>query len=307
MLTDDQKAEREGKLGSSDAAVVAGLSSYKSPLQLYHELRGDVPRYTKEDTRAQQMGSRLEPVIAEMAAEDMRVPIVRMPTVTSQAYPWMVANVDFVITEDPRGPGIMEVKNRGAEKPWDEIPHDIMLQVEHQFICTGYAWGVVAVLFEYGNLVTYPVSPDQSVQSSLIELESRFMDGVERGIAPQAVWTAANVDFLKRLYPKDAGTAIEITDVRAPAVAYNFCRARQALKQAEELKTEAEGHLKSWMQDASTATIEGFKLSWKATKGSRRFDEEKFAEENPALYAMYQNDVPGHRVFRVTPGKEIVL
>ena len=53
MLTDKQKAERELSLGSSDAPIVAGVSPYKSPLELYYQLHGELPRYTNEETQAE--------------------------------------------------------------------------------------------------------------------------------------------------------------------------------------------------------------------------------------------------------------
>src|SRR3990167_9109294 len=80
MLTEKQKSEREASLGSSDAPIVAGVSPYKSPLELYYQLHGDLPRYTDEETQAQRIGSKLEPMIAELAAEDLGIKIRRSAT-----------------------------------------------------------------------------------------------------------------------------------------------------------------------------------------------------------------------------------
>ena len=57
MLTDKQKEAREQAIGSSDAPVVAGVSTYCSPLELYYKLHGELPRYDDNETWEQKAGS----------------------------------------------------------------------------------------------------------------------------------------------------------------------------------------------------------------------------------------------------------
>jgi predicted phage-related endonuclease len=304
MLTDKQKSEREASLGSSDAPIVADISPYKSPLELYYQLHGDLPRYTDEETQAQRIGHKLEPIIAELAAEDLGYKIRRCPTRRHAKYPFMVAHLDFEIVGGIKGPGLLEIKNRGASKPFDSLPDDIALQVAHQLSVVNRDWGIVAVLFGFGTLKTYEVQRDKELEEYLIELEGRFMLRVSTGEPPDHTWTPNTIDLIKRLYPSDTGKQIAL-DERFSFIAQRFDEAKSELKAAEERKASYEGDLKSAMGDASTAICAGYNISWKSTKASQKFDLDRFKAEQPTLFDQYQKPVPGHRVFRVTPSKEM--
>lgn len=305
MLTDQQKEARTQSLGSSDAPVVAGVSPYKSPLELYYQLRGDLPRYTDEETQAQRIGSRLEPVIAEMAAEDLGIKIRRCPTRQHPKHPFMVASLDFEIVNHANGPGVFEIKNRGASKPFDALPDDIALQVAQQLAVTNREWGIVAVLFGFGTLKTYEVERDRELEEYLIELEARFMLRVERGEPPDHQWTPETVGLLKRLYPQDSGQEVTLPD-EAAVMVERFQLAKTVIARQEAEKAEAEGWLKSHMMDASVGVLpNGAQVTWKSTKPSQKFDEAVFKAERPEMWAAYQKVVPGYRRFLVKPAKEI--
>lgn len=306
MLTDKQKQKRENSLGSSDAPIVAGVSPYKSPLELYYQLHGDLPRYTDEESQAQRIGSKLEPMIAELVAEDLGIKIRRMGTQRHKAYPFMVASLDFEIINNPKGPGVLEIKNRMGMKPFDTVPDDIMLQVVQQMAVTNREWGIVGVLFGFGNLQKYEVRRDKELEEYLIELEGRFMLRVQRGEPPDHTWTPETVGMLKKLYPKDSGVSLELPHELIQHVE-GFAHAKQAMSDAEDSKALHEGTLKSAMGEASLAMIPGYKLSWKATKDGKKFDVEKFEKDYPEMFQYFQKTVPGHRVFRVTPSKELTI
>lgn len=304
MLTDKQKSEREASLGSSDAPIVAGVSPYKSPLELYYQLHGELPRYTEEETDAQRIGSKLEPVIAELAAERLGYKIRRSPTRRHPHHAFMVANLDFEIVGNLNGPGVLECKNRGASRPFEALPDDILLQVVQQMAVTNREWGIVAVLFGFGMLKTYEVQRDRELEEYLIELEARFMVRVTKGEPPDHTWTPETVGILRKLYPTDTGQSI---DLPAHAATYigQFRQAKEDIEAAEARKAEAEGWLKEQMQHATTATAPGFTLSWKSTKPSQKFEVERFKEQEPTLYSQYLKTVPGYRRFAVKPSKEM--
>lgn len=304
MLTDKQKQQREASLGSSDAPIVAGVSPYKSPLELYYQMHGELQRYTDDETQAQRIGSKLEPMIAELVAEDLGYNIRRCPTRRHPKHPFMVASLDFEIVGGTKGPGVLECKNRGASKPFETLPDDIMLQVVQQLAVTQREWGIVAVLFGFGTLKTYEVQRDKELEEYLIELESRFMLRVERGEPPDHTWTPETVGILKKLYPTDSGNAIELPEEAVSRISA-YRTAKEMMESAEESKSEHEGWLKAHMRDATTATAPGYKLSWKSTKAGKKFDVGLFEKEQSELFNQYLKDVPGHRVFRITPSKEL--
>ena len=304
-LTDKQKASRDGALGSSDAPTVAGVSPYKSPLELFYQLTGHLPRYTEEETRAQKIGSLIQDPIGYLAAEELGLKIRKAAPRVHPVHPFMTANLDFEIINNPKGPGCLEIKNRGAARPFDDLPDDITLQVAHQLAVTNREWAIVAVLFGFGNLKTYEVERNKELEGYLIELEARFMLRVEKGEPPTEQWTPETVGLLKKLYPTDSGKIIDLPAEMA-VNATGFQQAKKEMEAANERKAVYEGLLKGAMQDASIAEIPGWgRLSWKTTKPSKYFDEDAFRQENPDLYAKYMKTRPGHRVFRPTPSKEI--
>src|SRR6185295_9459778 len=249
MLTEKQKSEREASLGSSDSSVVAGVRPYKAPLELYYQLHGELPRYTDEETQAQRIGSKLEPMIAELAAEELGYKIRRSPTRRHPKHAFMVANLDFEIVGGMKGPGVLECKNRGASKPFETLPDEIMLQVVHQLAVTQREWGIVAVLFGFGTLKTYEVQRDKELEEYLIELEARFMVRVQKSEPPDHTWTPETVGMLKKLYPTDSGQSIELPE---QAIMYisQFLDAKEAINAMEKSKADHEGALKSAMGDA---------------------------------------------------------
>ena len=306
MLTDEQKTAREGSLGSSDAPVVAGLSPYKSPLVLYYEMHGDLPRYSDEETAYQRIGSKLEPVIAEIAADELGVKIRRCAPRRSNAHPFMSANLDFEIVSNPKGPGVFEIKNRSGVKPWDSLPEDIELQTRHQMAVTNRDWGIVAAMFQFGTIRHYEIERDMEIESYLIEIEAKFMLRVEKGEPPTADWSKDGLDLLKKLYPRDSGKTIVLDSLEAVAMVDQYLGCREVLKDMEAKEAAAKGWIQAAMQDASYAEIPGYAVSWKSTKPSKHFDEDALKAAHPEIYQQFIKERPGYRRFLLKPAKEIV-
>jgi len=303
-LTDKQKAARDGALGSSDAPTVVGVSPYKSPLELFFQLTGQLPRYSDEETRAQKIGSLIEAPIAELAAEEMGLKIRRSPPRVHPKHAFMTANLDYEIISHPKGVGCLEIKNRGAAKPYDELPDDIQLQVAHQLAVTNRDWGIVAVLFGFGQLKTYEVQRDKEIEEYLIELEARFMVRVQKGEPPDQQWTPQTVDLLKRIHPQDSGRTIDLGQEGATRAA-SFLSIKQSLEEAEREKATHEGWIKSQMADAANATAPGYAISWKTTTSTKRLDLDRLKAEHPEIIQQYMVDAPGYRRFLVKPTKEL--
>lgn len=304
MLSDKQKESREQTIGSSDAPIVAGVSPYSSPLELFYRLHGELPRYSTEETRAQKFGSRLEPTIAEIAAEELGIKIRRSAPRKHPKHEFMSANLDFEIISNPKGAGILEIKNRGSERPFDELPDDIRLQVAHQLAVTNREWAMVAVLFRFSDLRTYEVERDKELEQYLIEIESRFMMRVRSGQPPDHRWDAESVGLLRMIYPQDSGQTIQLPD-QAVINVEGFLSAKQELDAAEERKALYQGLLQEAIGSASVAELPGYKISWKSTKAGQKFDEERFKLENPDLHKQYMKQTNGYRRFLVKPTKEV--
>lgn len=304
-LTDKQKQQRDNALGSSDAPVVCGLSPYKSPLVLYHEMRGDLERYSDEETSYQKIGSRLEPVIAELAAEELHIKIRRCPVRIHPKYKWMVAHPDFEIVSNAKGPGLHEIKNRAGQPPWEQVPEDVEIQTRHQMAASNREWAMVTGLFNFGVLRHYEIERDREIEDYIIEIEACFMLHVERGEPPDTKWDKHTLDLLKKLYPRDSGKTITLDTPEALAMVDQYLGTKEVLDDMKQQHDAAKGWLQSAMQDASTAIVPGYQLTWKSTKPSKHFDEDAFHEAHHDLYQQFVQERPGFRRFLVKPSKEI--
>ena len=63
----------------------------------------------------------------------------------------------------------------------DKIRDEWSIQVHHQMICSGYNWGIVAVLNQKGHLKIYPVPRDEELIDKIIYKVNEFWSLVESG------------------------------------------------------------------------------------------------------------------------------
>lgn len=221
-LTSEQRDARSKGIGGSDAAAAIGISPWKTPVQLWQEKLGlTEPANDDEFNERLFWGIRLEPIIAEVWAERMgwRIESAGEPF-RDPELPFMVANPDRLILDRPAG---LEVKNssefmaarraehlnRWGEDGSDEIPLYYLTQAAHYMrVCDLPEW-YFAVLIGGNELRTYRVERDEEQERTLIELESRFWECVERQIPPPMIELADVV----RLYPRAEGQAIATPEI----------------------------------------------------------------------------------------------
>src|SRR5690606_184586 len=108
------QARRQG-IGGSDAAVIAGLDPYKSPIRLWMEKTGQVDEEPAGE--AAEWGLLLEPVIAEEFTRRTGKRVRRRNAILQHPrWEFMIANLDREVVGEP---ALLEIKttsawNRGA-------------------------------------------------------------------------------------------------------------------------------------------------------------------------------------------------
>ena len=208
-------------IGGSDAAVVCGLSPWKSAYELYLEKRGEIPRSSAIDPNAAHWGTVLEATVAdEYARRTGRKLRNIIDHFVSKDHDWQRAEVDrhIVAIDDGLGPGVLECKTSGAfnRNVWGpdgstSFPEWYLLQVQHQLAVTGWQWGALAVLIGGRDYRIYPVQRDDDLINDLINIEAAFWQRVVDGNPPDIDFdhqsTAALMD---RLYPGTNGVTITL-------------------------------------------------------------------------------------------------
>lgn len=313
MLTADQKQVRLSGIGGSDAAVVVGLSPFKSPYQLYLEKRGEAS-IDEEETFRMQLGNVLEEPIAQLYCERTGRTVRRQPIAFHDEHPFMLANIDRQIVKDPRGPGIYEGKTTNE---WsgreihgaDDIPDHYYIQAQHYMSVYDYAWASFGILVGTARFVWCDILRNEDVITELIRQEAEFWDRVQTGRPPAIDGTERTSELIKRMYPKDTGKVLTVDSIELNIAARDYVDFKKKEKQASEEIKRLGNILKSAMGDASTLILPAFgEISWKASRDTVKesLDLEKLKTEFPDAYnaCLKSETVPGSRRFLPKPLKE---
>lgn len=283
-------------LGSSDAAVILGLSKWKSPLALYYEKRG-MREETAGEKEFLEWGLALEPAIiagyerttgrrtvdAAWALNAPPAKQTRFVTVQDPDMPFLLATPDaglmpieadrsdrpeaFVAPPVWNAPGVLEVKNVDVSKgrDWEdtqEPPVIYTVQVQHQLMVTGMQWGSIAALVGGNRFMWADIPRDEELIAMLRKLEAEFWDMVIQGTPPPVDGSDSTKNLLARLYPRDTGEVkelpLELLEWDAEVVS-----AKRDLKAAEQRKAEAENKIRAAIGDATVGVCGALSYSWK--------------------------------------------
>ena len=281
---------RKRGIGGSDAAVVCGISRYKSPVELWLEKTDQIP--TQEAGEAAYWGTQLEALVrAEFTKRTgIGISLVKQ-LLQSEEYPFMLANLDGVCEHPDLGMCIFEAKTASAYKAGereDSIPAEYMLQVQHYLEVTGYNAAYIAVLIGGNTFRWKLIERDDELISMLIELESAFWNHVRERTAPPLDGSDASARFLAERFPNSVPRSeIALPDTAAELL-IQYDQACEQLEAVTEQKQQAENRLKQMMGEHEIGTSGDRIITWKSVS-QERLDSKTLKAEHPALYKRYTN------------------
>ena len=281
---------RKRGIGGSDAAVVCGISRYKSPVELWLEKTDQIP--TQEAGEAAYWGTQLEALVrAEFTKRTgIGISLVKQ-LLQSEEYPFMLANLDGVCEHPDLGMCIFEAKTASAYKAgeWeDSIPAEYMLQVQHYLEVTGYNAAYIAVLIGGNTFRWKLIERDDELISMLIELESAFWNYVQERTAPPLDGSDASVRFLAERFPNSVPRSEIILPDTATGLLAQYDEACEQLEAITEKKQQAENLLKQMLGEHESGTTGDRIITWKSVS-QERLDSKTLKAEHPALYKRYTN------------------
>jgi putative phage-type endonuclease len=294
LSREDWLEVRRAGIGGSDAAAIAGVSSWSSALSVY--LDKVQPAEDEEaPSEAITWGVVLEDVVAREFARRTGFRVRRRNAVLSHPeHPWMIANVDRLVTDGERGPAILEVKTRStyARSSWEAgVPLDVQYQVQHYLAVTGYSRAYVAVLIGGSDYRHERLERDEDFIEELIRLERAFWFGnVLAGIPPEPDGSEASSVSLARLYPTARLDSEVILPDKAEELVRDLADARARAKEKDAEAARLENQLKSLMGEAETAYLPGVErpvCTWK-TQSRTTIDTKALRAEEPELASRYQ-------------------
>lgn len=312
MLTAERLEERRQGIGGSDAAVILGLSPYKTALDLYQEKLGLVDPPDLAGNDAVHFGNVLENVVAEEFARRTRLKVRRNnQLLVHPEHPFLLANIDRGVVGRPMGvkcglecktagtwAARPELWGEGATFDWDsqgninivqfddQVPDWYLLQSAHYMAVTDSDLWFLAVLIGGQDFRVYTLRRDRDLEDIIVRRESEFWrNHVERQVPPPP----SSVADIMALYPRDNGASIV-----APAEIVEACEEAKALQGEIKAREIRLSELKDQIRTAIGPNAEilldsGSKplATWKTRAIADGFDKKRLALEHPDLYQQY--------------------
>lgn len=283
---------RAGCLGSTEAPALFDASPYLTRFALWHAKKAGI-EVTTGDPQAMEAGNRLEPAIAEWAADIKGWSIRRVagyikhPTVRD-----MGCSLDYYIDDPERGPGILEIKNRSLQafmSAWSGgPPPDVRIQVQHQFACTGFAWGAIACLAAGNDLHIYPTFADTAMMLTIEDAVTEFWRTIDSDEEPEPFGHKSEEVAIRRRYPDvrpDSILAIPEDDDLAET-ARLLAWAQEQGRHMEKVKEQTRALIMARMKDAERMILPGVTAYQKITKNGQRRISVKETGDRPRVEPM---------------------
>ena len=277
-------------IGGSDAGVIMGLNSYKSPFQLWMEKTGQIQPEDLSDNEYVYWGTVLEDAVARRFSELTGKNVAHRGTLQSEEYPFMLANVDRMVVGEDAG---LECKTANAfsSKKWDgdEIPDSYYCQCLHYMAVTGCQKWYIAVLVGGNHFIWKEIKRNEEDIQALIKAESEFWDKVQKKEMPPVDWTVSCADALKEKF-HDNGEEMELPDEAGEILKeLDKCQdAEKVLKQEIQLQ---KNKICAILGDFQVGKIGDRKVLWKSQNGRESIDLKKLKRAADGMfYLRLKND-----------------
>ncbi|MEH7521976.1 YqaJ viral recombinase family protein [Bacillus sp. JJ1503] len=285
MSREEWLKARKAGIGGSDAAAIAGLNKWKSPVGVYLDKTGQAPDVDMAGEAAY-WGNMMEDIVAQEFSKRTGLKVRRRNAILKHPeHHFMLANVDRLIVGAREG---LECKTASEylKDLWEgeEIPASYLLQCQHYMAVTGYVAWHIAVLIGGNKFVYKKVERDEELIQYLIDIEKNFWEEhVLKQIPPAFDGSDASVDLLKVMYPE----SIPNTEITLPPETSTYLDAldqvNEELKELETQKKEYENKIKVLMGENEKAIAGERLITWKSIT-SNRFDSKRFSSEYPDLF-----------------------
>lgn len=291
-------------IGGSDAAAVLGISPFKSRTELWHEKVSKKIDAESAEELIFQIGHALEPIVANKYVSLTGRKLEIRPRKIHPDYPFMIGNIDREIVGDKRGPGILEIKTKGAWTDWhsEDIPPYYMTQVQHYLSVFGYDWAGFAVLDLGTRKVTHvDIERDDKLISKIIHEEGKFWELVEKNTPPELEGSKVCGEFLKKHFKQSEDITIDLIgneEATKWATMLKSVRAQAKLLDVQEV--ECKNYLMSLVGNAEKAIGDSYSVTWKSPIDKQVFDLDRFRIDYPELAKKYTKPEKQTRRFTVT-------
>ena len=244
----------------------------------------------------------MEPAIARRYELETRRVVWNPETIVRHPeFDVLMGTPDRLVVGEDRG---VEIKTSSIHRAheWgdsgtDHVPMEYVVQCCHYMMVTGLPVWDIAVLIGGSDFRMFTLRRNPDVEKWMIGELLRWWDmHVVRGERPPIGGTQATRDWIRKRWPKEAGEVARAGEQDERA-SLDLVDARQSIENWEAVKTAAENRLKVAIGEAPGMVGDGWRVSWKLTKGRQVRDLAGFTERMIAMVAaMLTGDEAGNRV-----------
>lgn len=248
---------RKTGIGSSDAAAILGLSTYRSPYAVWAEKTGAV-RDEFTETPRQRWGKKLEQLIADEFEEQTATVLYdpgQWTIYTHPDLPYMQCTPDRLTAAN----GVVELKTAGLDRAadWaDGPPLAYQVQLQHQIDVLGMTHGYLAVLIGGSDFRWYRQERNDKFLTALESRLGEFWALVESNTPPVVDGHKATREALAKLHPADNGSTVELDELTAQ-LGQELLAVKAEVKALESREAELENRLRAAIGDATFGDVAG--------------------------------------------------
>jgi putative phage-type endonuclease len=306
-------AYRRRGIGGSDAAAVLGISPFRTARDLYYDKLNIVTADDNDNWVTLEVGHLLEPLVARIFAYKTGLKIYRrMYMFQHPRYPWMLADLDYLVELPDGGTAILECKttNYNAKDKWwyngeEIVPVYYEAQGRHYMAVMNVDRVYFCCL--YGNnedeAIIRRIDRDMNYESELIAIEKEFWnDHVLAQVPPPYTEDGDLImeSLRRRLGPADKDAPAVLLDQLQAQPLYSFLELQEEkrrlsaeMNQIEDSMKRMKGLLVEKMGTSCTALYDGVEGSYAITYnpvrtvGIPKAGLERLKLEHPDIYEEY--------------------
>lgn len=296
---------RTADITSTEVSALFGLSPYLTEYELWHRKK-NAEVVNIEPNERMRWGNRLESAIAEGAAEDHGWTIRKANSYARLPDIRVGSSFDYWIDGDPRGIGIMEVKNVDVSqfsKHWIEHDNDIEapthieMQVQHQLLTSGCGWAVIVALVGGNSTKVMLRQRDEAVINQIIAKVKTFWASIDANTPPAPDYKADAQFIIKSLRNKANEGEVYVADPTMDVLLGSYKAVNDQLKELETSRDELKARILDTVGTASKIVGTSASVSCGVT------DPSPGKLITPDMVGTYVGARAGFRQFRFTQKK----
>ena len=285
--------DRAGIIGGSSAGAALGVSTYKTPHDVYLDYMGKTPPISPEQQDIFDMGHALEDFIARRAEKKYGIKVKR------DNFAYLNPRCEKIVCHPDRIVGFridgktvgIEIKSSSAydNKRWgredtDEIPYDYLIQC-YLYMANNVCDEVWLIRFSNNRLSRYIIKKNETMENQIVDSLIDWINKVDNGWVPPI----EDYDTAVKVFSDPQG------EMEADKMLEDLIEEWRAVSAQKKEISDKEDKLKAMIVSSMgnksvVRSSTGDKLCQYKKITITKFNTKRFKEDDPKLYAAYEEE-----------------